>query len=95
MSRAAQLSNSYPTHGHLDRGRIASLKSRGGVTGCSNEASKLHAVATMMTAVAPVGHAVATQNAEVIATVRADPTPVSAASTGSDQSRQALRGTGA
>ena len=62
------------------------------ITGCSNEASKLHAVATMMTAVAPVGHAVATQNDEVIAMASADRTPVSAASNGSDQSRRALRG---
>jgi hypothetical protein len=96
MSRAAQLSNLDTQRTAIWDG-VASLRSRAevAITGCSNEASKLHAVATMMTAVAPVGHAVATQNAEVIATVRADPTPVSAASTGSDQSRQALRGTGA
>jgi hypothetical protein len=42
---------------------VASLRTRAkvAITGCSNEASELHAVATMMTAVAPVGHAVATK----------------------------------
>jgi hypothetical protein len=48
----------------------------------------------MMSAVASVGHAVATQNAEVIATVREDRTPVSAASTGSDQAGMPCAGLG-
>ena len=54
-------------------------------TGCSIPPSKLHTIAAMMTAIGPLGHAVAIHKAEVIATASAERTPVRAASTGSDQ----------
>src|ERR1700738_3304263 len=61
-------------------------------TGRSIEESKLHALAATMTAVAPDGHAVTIQNTDIIATASAERTPVSAATTGSDQSRRAAPG---
>src|SRR5262245_63932130 len=64
------------------------------LSGRSREASRLHTTPATMTATKPFGHAVANQIAEVIPTARAERIPISIAGTGSDQSPQAIFGSG-
>src|SRR5882672_3190407 len=63
-------------------------------SGCSVAASRVHTTAATMTAAGPSGHAVANQKVEVIPTASAERIPIRAAGTGSDQSLQAMFGSG-
>ena len=64
------------------------------LSGCSIEAIKLQTTAATTTAVDPFGQAVANQKADVTAIASAERSPVRAAETGSDHSRQAMSGSG-
>src|SRR6266567_7168150 len=75
--------NTVPNTGMNVMSRVAT-RARLTLAGCSMLPSKLHMLAAMVTAIAPLGHPVAIQNAEAIATARAERIPVRAAATGSD-----------